>query len=257
MSKNRGRSAPVSRSIAAVILAAGKGTRMKARAPKPVVSVGGKPMAARVAETLRGAGVSRIIAVVGHRAGDVRAAIGDGVEYVVQEEQLGTGHAARCARSLLESYQGAVVVTYADIPLLPEQEVARLIARHMETGAAATLLTAIFDDPGTLGRIIRAPDGGVQGIVEAKDATEEQLAIKEINVGVYCFEAPLLFEALAELTNDNVQRQFYLTDTIASLVRRGERVEALALESAHSGMGVDTEEDLTRAQHYWTMGKAL
>jgi len=230
---------------------------MKAREPKAAVPVGGRPMAARVVDTLRGAGVSRIVAVVGHRAGDVRAAIGDGVEYVVQEEQLGTGHAARCAHSVLQSYKGPIVVTYADIPLLPKDEVARLVVRHVETGAAATLLTAIFDEPGTLGRIIRAPDGRVQGIVEAGDATKEQLAIREINVGVYCFEALLLFEALAELTNDNAQRQFYLTDTIGILVGRGERVEALAVESAHSGMGVDTEEDLSRAQHHWMIDKAL
>ncbi len=230
---------------------------MKVREPKAAVPVGGKPMAARVADAMRGAGVSRIIAVVGHRADDVRAAVGDTVEYVVQDEQLGTGHAARCAENLLRTCAGPVLVAYADIPLLPKDEVARLLARHIETGAAATLLTAVFDEPGTLGRIIRASNGRVEGIVEARDATDEQLALKEINVGVYCFQGPLLFEALAEITSDNVQGQLYLTDTIGILVRRGERVEALALASARSGMGVDTVEDLARAQRHSTIGEAL
>jgi bifunctional UDP-N-acetylglucosamine pyrophosphorylase/glucosamine-1-phosphate N-acetyltransferase len=257
VSKNQDRSAPIGHTIPAVILAAGKGTRMKTHEPKAAVPIGGRPMVARVADAMRGAGLSRIIAVVGHRADDVRVAIGDDAEYVVQEEQLGTGHAARCAHTALQSYEGPILIAYADIPLLPKNEVARLIARHIETGAAATLLTAIFDEPGTLGRIIRAPDDRVEAIVEARDATKQQLAIREINVGVYCFQAPLVFETFAELTSENAQRQFYLTDAIGILVRRGERVEALVMEFAHSGMGGDTEEDLARAQHYWTMGEAL
>lgn len=230
---------------------------MKTREPKAAVPIGGRPMAARIVDALRAAGASRIIAVVGHRADDVRAAIGEDVKYVVQEEQLGTGHATRCAQRVMQSYEGPVLVTYADVPLLPKGEIERLIAHHVETGAAATLLTAIFEDPGTLGRIVRAPDGRVRGIVEARDATKEELAIKEINVGVYCFEASLMFEALGEITNDNAQRQFYLTDTIRILVRDKQRVEALTLKSSHSGMGVDTDEDLARAQRYLTMGEAL
>jgi len=241
----------------AVILAAGKGTRMKAQEPKAAVHVGGRPMAARVAAAMREAGISRIIAVVGHRADDVRAAIGDGVEYVIQGDQLGTGHAAGSARAALSTYQGPLVIAYADIPLLSKEDVTQLVIHHLETRAAATLLTAVFEDRGTLGRILRDPNRRVVGVVEAREATPEQLQIKEINVGVYCFMAPLLFDVLAELTNDNAQRQYYLTDTIGILVRRGERVEAVTMQCADSGMGVDTAEDLARARHLWAIGKAL
>lgn len=243
--------------IPAVILAAGKGTRMRAAEPKAAVRVGGRPMAARVAGAMRGAGVTRIIAVVGHRAADVRAAIGPGIEYVVQDQQLGTGHAAKCAQIALADYEGPVIVAYADIPLLTERDIAHLVERHLLSDADATMLTAVLAEPGTLGRIIRGPDGSVQGIVEARDASQEQLRIREINVGVYCFEAPLLFELLGELKNDNAQSQYYLTDVIGLLVGRGCRVEAISLESAHNGMGVDTVEDLARAQELSASGEPV
>ncbi len=240
------------RSVSGVILAAGKGTRMKQRQPKAAVPVGGRPMAARVVDAMRGAGVCRIIAVVGHRAEDVRAAIGDEVEYVLQDEQLGTGHAARCAESALDGWDGPAVIAYADIPLLSFRDVALLVERHIELAAAGTLLTAVFDDPGTLGRILRREDGSVAAIVEARDATPQQLEIKEINVGVYCFRLPLLFELLREIRSDNAQNQYYLTDVIGLLVSRGERVEAVAVETPINGMGVDTAEDLARARQVWT-----
>lgn len=232
-----------------VILAAGKGTRMKTHASsKAAVPVGGKPMAARVLGAVRGGGVTRPVVVVGHRAEDVVSALGPGVEYVVQEEQLGTGHAVLQAEAALAGYVGPVVVTYGDIPLLRSQDIAALVARHCASGAAATLLTAEFEDPGTLGRIVRQPNGAVLGIVEAKDATPEQLAIKEINAGIYCFEAPLLFEVLKCVTNDNAQGQYYLTDAIAILLGRGLAVEAVRMEFAFAGIGVNTPDDLAHAQ---------
>lgn len=231
-----------------MILAAGKGTRMGRGEPKAAVPVNGRPMVVRVMDAVRKAGATRIIAVVGHRAEAVKAVIGEGVEYVVQEEQLGTGHAARCAEGLLACFRGPVIVAHADIPLLRDSDVARLVQRHRRTGAAATLLTALFDDPGSLGRILRGPEGRVLGIVEARDASEEQLKIREINVAVYCFNAPLVFEALREVTSDNAQGQYYLTDVIGILVARGESVKAVTMEVAHAGLGVDTVEDLARAQ---------
>ena len=257
MSTHQQTSTQLPYAVPAVLLAAGKGTRMRAREPKAAVRVGGKPMAARVASAMRAAGISPIIAVVGHRPDDVRAAMGDGVEYVTQEEQLGTGHAARCAETALSAYRGPLVIAYADIPLLSSRDITRLVAHHLEATAAATLLTAVFDDPGTLGRIIRDPGGRVQAIVEARDATPEQLEVREINVGVYCFEAPLVFEILTNLTNENAQRQYYLTDVIGVLSKRGALVEAVAMECAHNGMGVDTAEDLVRARRLWATGKTF
>ena len=211
-------------------------------------------MVARVTDAMRGAGVTRIIAVVGHRADDVRAAMGEGVEYVVQEQQLGTGHAARCARIALADYEGPGIVAYADIPLLTKDDVSRLIEHHLLSRSAVTMLTAVLSKPGTLGRIVRAADGTVQGIVEARDADERQLNIGEINVGVYCFEAPLIFEVLSELKRENAQAQYYLTDAIGILAERELRVDAIALQIPHNGMGVDTVEDLQRAQQLSTSG---
>jgi bifunctional UDP-N-acetylglucosamine pyrophosphorylase/glucosamine-1-phosphate N-acetyltransferase len=227
---------------------------MRAREPKAAVRVGGRPMVARVVDAMRGAGIGCIVAVVGHRAEDVRAAVGEDVEFVVQEEQLGTGHAARCARAALAEYEGPVVIAYADVPLITEDDISRLLEHHLLSGSAGTMLTAVLPEPGTLGRIVRAADGRVVGIVEARDATEEQLNIQEINVGVYCFEAPLIFEVLNGLRRDNAQGQYYLTDAIGILVGRGERVDAVALQLPHNGMGVDTAEDLARAQQLSTSG---
>src|SRR5574340_404143 len=193
------------RGLPAIILAAGKGTRMKTGEPKAAVHVNGRPMARRVVDAMRAAGAERVIVVVGHRAEDVRSAIGDCVEYVVQEEQAGTGHAVKCAGPALADYEGPVLVAHADIPLLHESDIERLLRHHLSAGSVATLLTAEFDDPKTLGRILRGPDGRVLGIKEARDATEEQLKIKEVNVAVYCFEAKALFSALAQVTNHNAQ----------------------------------------------------
>jgi bifunctional UDP-N-acetylglucosamine pyrophosphorylase/glucosamine-1-phosphate N-acetyltransferase len=172
----------------------------------------------------------------------VRAAIADGVVFVTQEEARGTGHATRQAEAVLKGYQGPLVVAYSDLPLLRTGDIRALVRRHLESKAACTLLTAVFERPGTLGRIVRGGDGGVVGIVEARDATEEQLHIKEINVGVYCFQV------LRQVRDNNAQRQYYLTDAIGILVERGERVEAVTMERAAAGIGVDTQEDLARAQ---------
>jgi bifunctional UDP-N-acetylglucosamine pyrophosphorylase/glucosamine-1-phosphate N-acetyltransferase len=229
---------------------------MNADRPKAALQVGGRPMASRVIEALKGAGVSRIVTVVGHRADDVQVAVGDGVEYVVQEEQLGTGHAAHCAEACLSGCEGPVVVAYADIPLLRSVDVVSLVEGHVQSGAAATLLTAIFEDPKKLGRILRDDDGRVRGIIETRDASEEQLKIKEINVGVYCFDGSKLFRALAQVKNENAQHQYYLTDTVGILVESGERVEAVVMEVAHAGIGVNTAEDLARAQRLSALDQA-
>jgi len=234
--------------LPAVILAAGKGTRMKTGEPKAVVSVNGRPMVVRVIDAVRQAGATRIIVVVGHRAEDVRTVIGSEVEYVVQDQQIGTGDAVKCSAPALIGYSGPVLVAHADVPLLRQADITRLLERHLASGASATLLTAEFEEPGTLGRIMRGLDGRVLGIVEARDATEEQLKIREINVAVYCFNAPLLFAVLREVNDNNAQQQYYLTDVIGLLVNRGERVDAVKMEYSPAGLGVDTVEDLARAR---------
>ena len=227
---------------------------MNAREPKAVVHVGGRPMAARVSEAMLGAGVTRVIAIVGHRADDVRAAMGDGVEYVLQDEQPGTGHAARCSQVALGDYEGPVIIAYADIPLLTKDDVSLLIDHHLVSRPAGTLLTAVLPEPGRLGRIVRAADGAVEGIVEARDADEKQLAISEVNVGVYCFQAPLIFDVLSHLRRENAQGQYYLTDAIGIIVDSGQRIDAVSLEVPHNGMGVNTLEDLELARQLSSSG---
>jgi len=248
MSSRSGVPDGILRGLPAIILAAGKGTRMKTGEPKAAVHVNGRPMALRVVDAMRSAGAERIIVVVGHRADDVRSAVGDDVEYVIQEEQTGTGDAVKCAGAVLTDYRGPVLVAHADIPLLRDADVARLLQHHLSADSAATMLTAEFQDPKSLGRVMRGPDRQVLGIVEARDATEEQLRIKEVNVAVYCFEADSLFAALRKVTNENAQGQYYLTDVIGILVSQGGRVEAVTMEDSHGGMGVDTVEDLARAR---------
>jgi dTDP-glucose pyrophosphorylase len=234
--------------LPAVILAAGRGTRMATDEPKALVKVDGRPMVTRVIDAVRGGGATRVIVVVGHRGDEVKAAIGDGVEFAVQGEPLGTGHAVCSAIPVLDGFAGPLIVAHADIPLLRESDVTRLVEHHLRTGAAATLLAAMCDDPRALGRVLRGPQGEVTRIVEARDATPEELSVREVNVAVYCFDSSLLFEALTEVRAENAQRQYYLTDVIGILVARQVRVEAVTLESAHTGMGVDTLADLVRAR---------
>jgi bifunctional UDP-N-acetylglucosamine pyrophosphorylase/glucosamine-1-phosphate N-acetyltransferase len=179
------------------------------------------------------------------------------VDYVIQKEQLGTGHAANCARDALATYGGPLVIAYADVPLLSSRDIVRLVSHHRQYHAVGTLLTGVLEDAGTLGRILRDPSGRVQAIVESRDATPEQLEVKEINVGVYCLEAPLVFEILANLKNENAQHQYYLTDVIGVLTKRGALVEGVAMECAENGMGVDTAEDLARARRLWAAGDTL
>jgi bifunctional UDP-N-acetylglucosamine pyrophosphorylase/glucosamine-1-phosphate N-acetyltransferase len=205
-------------------------------------------MVARVVGAIREAGVRRIIVVVGHRADDVKAALGPDMEYVHQGEQLGTGHALLCANSALAGYEGVILVANADAPLVSDGELTGLLAHHMQTGAAATILTASVEKPGSLGRVIRSPDGYVRAIVEARDAAPEVLALREVNIGVYCFAAPGVFQALGAIRSRNAKGEYYLTDVIAILDDHGERVEGIRLHASHNAIGVDSREDLSRAQ---------
>jgi bifunctional UDP-N-acetylglucosamine pyrophosphorylase/glucosamine-1-phosphate N-acetyltransferase len=232
----------------AVILAAGKGTRIKADVPKALLPLCGRPLVSHVIQAAREAGVDRVLVVVGHAAEQVAAAVGPECACVLQEEQLGSAHALGVCGGDLAHYQGTVLALYCDVPLLGADLLRDLIAHHRETGAAATLLSVVLDDPGAYGRILRAPDGRVLGIVEARDASPEQRAIREINVGVYCFEAPLIFQVLGEVQPDNVKSEHYLTDAIGLLADRGERVAALTTTDTEAIAGVNTLEELAAAE---------
>lgn len=209
---------------AAIVLAAGKGTRMKSDLPKVLHQVCGLPMVEHVVRALRGAGVERVVVVVGHGGEAVQAALGNAVEYAWQHEQLGTGHAVRCAAATLEGFDGPVVVASGDTPLVDAPTMASLLKAHGEN--AVTVATSMLDDPTGYGRIVRDADGRPCRIVEQKDATDEQRRIREVNSGLYAFDGPTLFRLLPRLRDDNAQREYYLTDLVAMAAVDGLTVAA-------------------------------
>jgi bifunctional UDP-N-acetylglucosamine pyrophosphorylase/glucosamine-1-phosphate N-acetyltransferase len=223
-----------------VILAAGEGKRMRSRHPKVLHRLCGRPLIGyplRIARAL----ADRIVLVVGREADEVRRAAGAGIEFVEQTERLGTGHALLQARPA--SGHGPIVVLPGDSPLLSEATLTRLIQHHAKSGAAATLLTAIVDRPAGYGRVLRQR-GRVQGIVEDRDATDDQKKIREINTSVYCFDPRHLWPALAKVRADNEQGEYYLTDAVGILARAGARVEAVTTGDPAEAFGVNDRKQL-------------
>jgi len=233
------------RTTRAVILAAGQGKRMASDLPKVLHQVDGRPMVGHCIDAARGAGIGDIVLVVGvGRDRVVDALSRSGVEFVVQEEQLGTGHAVLQARPSLEGADGNVVVLYGDMPLLTAETIRSVVDSRDETGAAAVALTIELENPPDFGRIVRDGDGRVTGIVEARDATPEQLAVREVNVGAYCFDAAALLGALDKLGADNAAGEYYLTDVIGLLAAAGERVETVVTDRLEEALGVNDPEHL-------------
>lgn len=234
--------------FASVILAAGKGTRMKSRLPKVLHSVCGQPMLLHVIDAAREAGIDRNIVVIGHEAEMVRAAIDTEVEWAFQMEQLGTGHAVLQTEPLLEGFRGSIVILCGDTPLITPGTLKELTERHLQSGDAATVLTSVLEDPSGYGRIIRDESGMVLGIVEHIDASEDQLMIREINTGVYCFKAQKLFAALKEISPANSQGEYYLTDVLGLLRQDGEKVGAVIAVNPHEMAGINNRIQLAGAE---------
>jgi len=237
--------------LAAVVLAAGMGKRMQSDLPKVLHRAHGRTLVEWVLDAVRDVGIERIIVVVGHEADRVRAELAAaGVEFVLQEPQLGTGHAVQQAAPLLARHQGDVVVLCGDTPLLRSETLQALHRVHVETGAAATVLTAEFTDPTGYGRVLRAADGSVLRIVEHRDASESERRVREINSGLYVFSGPLLFEALGKVRADNAQGEYYLTDTLEILRRAGRRVSAYRCADPREVLGVNDPEQLREVEEF-------
>lgn len=246
---------PSSRQTLAVILAAGKGTRMKSELPKVLHPLMGIPLIRYVTEACKKACVRDTALVIGHQANRVRSVMGDQFTYVEQEEQLGTGHAVMVCRDALKKFKGDLLVLAGDTPFLTGQILKKLIQKHQKTGAAATLMTAVMDPPLAYGRILRDAKGGVQRIVEARDASSEEKNIKEVNTSHYCFQAEKLFSCLDRLSTDNDQGEYYLTDIIEMLVKDGERVESLTSHDPAVLMGINSRAHLAEAHE--TLGRQI
>lgn len=231
-----------------VVLAAGKGTRMKSSLPKVLHRVGGKAMLQHVLDAGAEAGSIRNIVVVGFGSEAVEAQIGTQAEFVVQAEQLGTGHAIMQTGELLKDFDGTVMVLCGDTPLLKGQLLTNLYQAHLAAGAKATVLTAKMPDPTGYGRIIRAADGTVSKIVEQKDANAEELLVDEVNAGIYCFERSALFAALAKTTADNAQGEYLLTDVLEILNQQNEKVSAVIADDYEQTLGINSRVQLADAE---------
>ncbi len=234
--------------VAAVVLAAGKSTRMKSSLAKVLHPILGKPMLAYLLDTLQGLGLAQIMVVVGHQAEAVQARFADyPVDFVLQEPQLGTGHAVQVATAALPGTWNTLLVLCGDAPLLRGETIRQLYEHHQASGAVATVLTIELPEPGSYGRIVKDDHGGVVKIVEARDASPAELSIREVNTGVYCFQADFLRQALQTLQPDNDQGELYLTDVIAAARARGLPVASLLTTDQESLQGINTRVELAAA----------
>ncbi|MBC8334906.1 MAG: bifunctional UDP-N-acetylglucosamine diphosphorylase/glucosamine-1-phosphate N-acetyltransferase GlmU [Anaerolineales bacterium] len=230
-----------------IILAAGQGTRMKSELPKVLHSVCGKPMLWHALQAAQSVTDETPVMIIGHGANQVRAVVGDAARFVVQAERLGTGHAVQQAESTLKGNTDLVLVSSADMPLLTSETFNEMIRLQKENDGPMTMLTIISDDPRGFGRIIRMEDGNVQAIVEEPQATIEQMAIKELNVGAYCFDAKWLWDALERIPL-SPKGEYYLTDTVGLAVEAGMKVQSLTLEDPVEAVGVNTRIHLSEAE---------
>ena len=230
----------------ALVLAAGQGTRMKSDLPKVLVPVCGRPMIRFVIDALRAAGIPRTVVVVGYRAELIEQELTaePGIEFAQQPKQLGTGHAVMMCRKQLATHRGPVLIVTGDSPMLRPNSIRKLLELFQQEQSACVIGTVKRDDPTGYGRVIRSEDGEFLGVVEEKDATDEQRAIREVNVSTYLFDAAELLFALEQLTDQNAQSEYYITDCPAVLLAAGKRVSAhMVLEPCES-LGINSMDEL-------------
>jgi bifunctional UDP-N-acetylglucosamine pyrophosphorylase/glucosamine-1-phosphate N-acetyltransferase len=233
--------------LTAVILAAGQGTRMKSALPKVLHPLGGQPLVLYSVSTATAVTSAPPVLVIGHGADDVRQLVGDRARYAYQAQQLGTGHAVLQARDQLAGQADAVLVTYADMPLLTVETLGGLAASHRGAGCVMTLLTVVAEDPRGFGRVVRDAGGSVLGVVEEVVATPEQLAIRELNAGVYCFDADWLWQNLPNVPV-SPKGEYFLPDLVAMALAQGHPVNAVRCDDETELMGINTRVHLAEAE---------
>jgi UDP-N-acetylglucosamine diphosphorylase/glucosamine-1-phosphate N-acetyltransferase len=244
--------------LVTVILAAGQGKRMQdPTKPKVLYELAGKPLVGHVLELAKSVDSERTIVIIGYGREKVKEyieSISPSTEYAVQEPLLGTGHALQQTTPLLNNFDGNILVLYGDVPLLQKETIEKLLASHIDSGARASILTAIFDSPAGYGRIVRSIDNKhLQAIVEDRDASPEVKLIKEINSGIYVFDAKTLFQFLDKLKTDNDQKEYYLTDVFSMIVAAyGDSSVALSVaELPIEVSGVNTKDQLSALEEYY------
>ena len=231
-----------------VILAAGMGTRMKSKMPKVLHKVCGKPLSKWVIDASEAAGADKVCAVVGHKAETVKEVLGDVCEFALQAEQKGTGHAVMQAIDVIKNSKGEVVILNGDTPLITAETINKAIEYHKNNGNQATVITAILDDATGYGRIVRDNDGSVLKIVEQKDASKEEKKINEVNSGMYVFDAQSLVYALDKITPNNAQGEYYLTDTLETLLSAGKKIGGYAISDNDEIRGINDRVQLNEAE---------
>jgi bifunctional UDP-N-acetylglucosamine pyrophosphorylase/glucosamine-1-phosphate N-acetyltransferase/UDP-N-acetylglucosamine pyrophosphorylase len=238
----------------AVVLAAGRGTRMKSELPKVLFPVLGRPMIHWVLDALAEAGINRSVVVVGYRAELVQETLANrtGVEFAIQAEQKGTGHAVQMCQPQLEKHSGPVLVVAGDSPLIQSDSILSILKAYHDGDWACLLGTLIKEDPAGLGRIVRDSEGRFEKIVEHKDASDEQRSIREVNMSTYLFSSPALGWSLGQLSNENAQGEFYLTDCPEILRRDGRNVDALPILKACESLSINTIEELELVEQKMT-----
>jgi bifunctional UDP-N-acetylglucosamine pyrophosphorylase / glucosamine-1-phosphate N-acetyltransferase len=240
--------------VAALVLAAGMGKRMNSDLAKVLHPMAGRPLLAHVLDTLDGLGVGRKVVVIGHQRDRVREAFAgrDDLEWAVQAEQRGTGHACMMAEPALGDFAGTLLVVCGDTPLLTVKTLDELLVGHAASGASVTVLSMRLPDPKGYGRIVRTADGaGIERIVEEKDATPAERELDEVNSGIYAFSYPALTGVLSSLTATNSQGEYYLTDTVSLLRERGRRAAVVCAADHRELLGINTVDQLAEAEGVW------
>ena len=240
-----------SQNKAAVVLAAGKGTRMKSELPKVAIPVSGKPMIQYVLENLRKSGIQDVVIVVGYKREDViRLANTEGlnIQFAVQESQNGTAHALLSAEETLKNFTGSIIVASGDMPMIQPETFRTLMESHQNSGNGATVLSSFMEDPTGYGRLVRNSTNELMEIIEEKDAADDIREIKEVNTGTYIFESPEIFDILKNINSENKQKEFYLTDAVSIFRKKGVPVGSVAVQNSDESLGANSIEDVKRIE---------
>ncbi len=234
------------KNIAAIILAAGRGTRMKSDVPKVLQRLQSKPLLGFILEALDGAGVDKKILILGYRDREVKSAF-PGIETLIQDKLLGSGDAAKRAKGPLSSFKGDILILYGDTPFIRASTIKKLIKKHRSENAACTLLSAAIPDPEGYGRILRDSDGNIVRIIEDSEASIYEKVIEEINVGCYCFNREDLFASLDRLKMNAKKKEYYLTDAVEALRKSGKTIASVSSRDPREALGINSKIDLARA----------